>query len=77
QIYKCNFSTCYKMGFFYLHPTKPAEDFVLIIPMNLYEEFGGYTCNKGVLCWLLRKACGVRCFAFGDGGETVELDLGK
>lgn len=77
RIYKCNCSTCHKMGLFHLRPINPVEDFVLVKPTNLNEELGDYRCNKRAISWFFCKVCGVRCFSFGGEGEVVDLDLDK
>lgn len=76
-MYKCNCSTCVKMGILHLRPINPASDFVLLSPTDPVTELGDYRCFAKKTDWYFCKNCGVRCFALGGSGETVEIDLDK
>jgi hypothetical protein len=90
RIYKCNCSTCQKMGLFHVRPINPATDFVVLSPLAAHTEatkndgylglgglgaLGEYRCNDGLTNWTFCKGCGVRCFSFTGEGEIGELGI--
>ena len=76
RIYKCNCTTCQKMGLFHLRPINPAEDYILTSPANI-DELGEYRCNAKKHGWYFCKTCGVRILGLGGEWEQVELDVKK
>ncbi|KAF2472714.1 uncharacterized protein BDR25DRAFT_11134 [Lindgomyces ingoldianus] len=76
RIYKCNCSTCQKMGYFHLRPINASDDFILTSPSTI-EELGDYRCFDRKVGWYFCKTCGVRTFGLGGEWEQVELDVEK
>lgn len=74
SLYKCNCSTCQKMGFFHCRPITPAEDFVLISPTNI-KELGDYRVYTETNGWYFCKKCGVRVFGIGAKWGKAQIDL--
>lgn len=70
RLYKCNCSTCQKMGFFHCRPISPAEDFTLLSPANP-GELGDYRTNTETTGWYFCKKCGVRVFGMAGVWEQV------
>jgi hypothetical protein len=75
SIYKCNCSTCQKMGYFHLRPINPTEDYILTSPSP--EELGDYRCFEKKHGWYFCKECGVRVLGLGGSWEQVDLDVEK
>jgi hypothetical protein len=75
RIYKCNCSTCQKMGYFHLRPINPTEHYILISPNP--EDLGDYRCFEKKHGWYFCKSCGVRVLGLGGSWEQVELDVEK
>lgn len=75
RIYKCNCTTCIKMGFFHCRPTRPSENYILTSPSDP-KELGDYRCFSKEHGWYFCKACGVRVLGFGAEWEQVEIDVG-
>jgi hypothetical protein len=76
RLYKCNCSTCHKMGMFHCRPISPANDFILTSPSNI-EELGDYRAFSGKIGWYFCKKCGVRLFGLGGQFEPIDLDVKK
>lgn len=76
RIYKCNCTTCQKMGMFHLRPINPTEDYILTSPATI-EELGDYRCYAKKHGWYFCKTCGVRIVGLGGSWEQVELDVKK
>ncbi|KAL1651710.1 hypothetical protein SLS61_005373 [Didymella pomorum] len=76
SLYKCNCSTCQKMGFFHCRPIDPQEDFILISPANL-DELGDYRAFSKTQGWYFCKSCGVRVFGVAAEWEKVDIDVEK
>jgi hypothetical protein len=76
RIYKCNCTTCQKMGFFHCRPTDPAANYILTSPTTI-EELGDYRCYEKKHGWYFCKKCGVRVLGLGGSWEQVELDVEK
>ncbi|KAF2818411.1 hypothetical protein CC86DRAFT_157126 [Ophiobolus disseminans] len=74
HIYKCNCTTCHKMGYFHLRPINPAEDYILTSPTSV-DELGDYRCFAEKHGWYFCKKCGVRFLGLGGSWEQVELDI--
>jgi hypothetical protein len=74
SIYKCNCSTCQKMGFFHCRPITPAEDFILISPTNI-KELGDYRVYTKTNGWYFCKQCGVRVFGIGAKWGKERMDV--
>lgn len=82
RFYKCNCSTCHKMGLFHLRVADKANDFYVFSPLTLPADENDtsgdvrtYLCFDRMLNFYFCKACGVRCFL--TWGKVVEdtLDL--
>lgn len=76
RIYKCNCSTCHKMGMFHCRPINITDDFIMTSPSTI-EELGDYRCFSKKIGWYFCKNCGVRVFGMGGEWEQVELDVEK
>ncbi|OAL07053.1 hypothetical protein IQ06DRAFT_288840 [Phaeosphaeriaceae sp. SRC1lsM3a] len=74
RIYKCNCTTCLKMGFFHCRPTRPAENYILTSPSDP-KELGDYRCFAKECGWYFCKKCGVRVLGLRASWEQVELDV--
>lgn len=75
RIYRCNCTICHKTGFFHLRPAAPADDFVLLAPLDPVADLADYRCASQRLHFLSCPTCAVRCFIFAGEGETVDVDL--
>ncbi|KAF2849793.1 hypothetical protein T440DRAFT_508593 [Plenodomus tracheiphilus IPT5] len=73
RVYKCNCTTCQKMGLFHCRPIDPATDFILTSPSP--SELGDYRTGVKKNGWYYCKTCGVRVFGMGGEWEQVELDV--
>jgi hypothetical protein len=76
RIYKCNCTTCQKMGIFHVRLIDAPEDFYLFNPLNLTE--GGmkdYRCFSGNSHWYFCGNCGVRCFTVAGQGSVKEVEI--
>jgi hypothetical protein len=76
SLYKCNCSTCQKMGFFHCRPIDPQKDFILISPTS-FEELGDYRTFSKTQGWHFCKNCGVRVFGVAGKWEQADIDIGK
>jgi hypothetical protein len=76
RIYKCNCTTCHKMGYFHCRPTDPVDNFILTSPTNP-ADFGNYQCSRKVTSWYFCKTCGVRVVAMKGTWEEIEVDVEK
>ncbi|CAI6292540.1 unnamed protein product [Periconia digitata] len=76
RIYKCNCSTCQKMGFFHCRPINISDDFILKSPATI-EELGDYRTFSKKQSWYFCKDCGVRVFGHGGKWEQTEVDVGE
>ncbi|KAJ8103500.1 hypothetical protein POJ06DRAFT_242062 [Lipomyces tetrasporus] len=74
RFYKCNCSTCHKMGIFHVRVADSPHDFYLLSPLDL-AELSDYTCFNKKIHWLFCPTCGVRCFAVMGKGKVVDIDL--
>lgn len=75
NFYRCNCTTCIKAGILHIRLPNPAEDFVLLSPLDPLAELGDYTCNKNRLHFLFCKTCGMRCFTFAGEGEVLGKEV--
>jgi hypothetical protein len=73
RIYKCNCSTCQKMGYFHCRPVDPANDYILTSPDP--EQLGDYRCFEKKHGWIFCKKCGVRVLGLGGSWEYVHVDF--
>ncbi|KAF2024240.1 hypothetical protein EK21DRAFT_79135 [Setomelanomma holmii] len=76
RIYKCNCTTCQKMGFFHLRPIDPHEDYIFTSPANI-DDLGDYRCYGKKHGWYFCKTCGVRVLGLGGSWEQIDLDVEK
>ncbi|KAK0734702.1 hypothetical protein B0T26DRAFT_600238, partial [Lasiosphaeria miniovina] len=76
-IYRCNCSTCVKMGLMHVRLHNPPADFQLLAPTgpDPLAQLGNYQCFERRLRFLFCTACGVRCLTFAGEGEVVESDV--
>ncbi|UQC73850.1 uncharacterized protein CLUP02_00497 [Colletotrichum lupini] len=51
------------------------DDFLLLKPLDPYNDLGDYTVYEKDLHFLFCKDCGMRCFTFMGKGEVVDVDL--
>lgn len=77
RIYKCNCSSCHKMGYFQIRPTDPAADFLLLSPRgpDPASELGDYLCFDRRLHWYFCPRCAVRCFTAEGCWRVDEVEL--
>lgn len=75
RIYRCNCTTCHKMGHFHLRPSFVPDDFVLLSPLDPLESLGDYQCYDKMLHFLFCKTCGIRPFIFSGEGELADVDV--
>ncbi|KAI8941767.1 hypothetical protein NX059_002970 [Plenodomus lindquistii] len=73
RIYKCNCTTCQKMGLFHCRPITPANDFILLSPSP--SDLGDYRTGTRRQGWYFCKTCGVRVFGMAGEWEQAELDI--
>ncbi|KAJ4364493.1 hypothetical protein N0V83_009087 [Neocucurbitaria cava] len=74
RIYKCNCTTCQKMGYFHCRPINPANDFILTSPAKI-EELGEYRTAAKKCAFYFCKKCGVRVVGVIGTWEQVDLDV--
>ncbi|KAK9312682.1 hypothetical protein V1524DRAFT_438492 [Lipomyces starkeyi] len=75
RFYKCNCSTCHKMGFLHVRVPDSARAFYLLAPTDPAAGLRDYTCGSGQVHWYFCGECGVRCFAVMGPGAVVDVDL--
>lgn len=75
RIYKCNCTTCQKLGLFHLRPPAPTEDFALLSPLDPFTELGDYLVFDKLIHWFFCKTCGGRCFSLYGEGEVVTKEI--
>lgn len=73
RIYKCNCTTCHKMGMFHCRPINLTEDFILTTPAP--SELGDYRVYDKKIGWFFCKSCGVRTFGLGGAWEETEINV--
>ncbi|EAW15032.1 uncharacterized protein ACLA_004460 [Aspergillus clavatus NRRL 1] len=73
RFYKCNCSTCQKMGYFHLRLPDAANQFFVLSPSDL-GLLGDYRCQSGRVQWLFCPKCGVRCFAVAGPWKQDTID---
>lgn len=85
-LYKCNCTTCQKMGFFHARPIAPEQDFVLFFnppevesgekELGLRDVLREYRCFSKVHAWYFCNICGVRIVGTQGDWESVDsLDV--
>lgn len=74
EVYRCNCTTCYKMGMFHVHPANPRDDFVVLSPLDMDGELSKYQCYDKKRNYYFCPRCGVRCFTLGGQGEVMEVE---
>jgi len=57
-------------------PSGP-DDFLLLSPLDPFNDLGDYQCFEKRLHFFFCKTCGVRCFSFMGDGEVVEREIGS
>ncbi|KAF1985269.1 hypothetical protein K402DRAFT_394966 [Aulographum hederae CBS 113979] len=84
RVYKCNCTTCHKMGYLHTRLPNKNQDFLLLSPVpesgaSLAGEGGlaDYRTGSKKTAWYFCPACGVRCFAHYGEGEVAEVDMGE
>ena len=77
RIYRCNCTVCHKFGQMHVRPAAPADDFLLLSPLDPFSTLGDYLCYDKVLHFFFCKMCGGRCFIFAGDGELVDVDLSE
>lgn len=74
EIYRCNCTICHKSAQFHIRPIEPADDFLLLSPLDPFGELGDYQCFGKFLHFFFCRTCGVRPFIFAGESETVEVN---
>ncbi|GIC88107.1 uncharacterized protein Aud_004498 [Aspergillus udagawae] len=74
RFYKCNCTTCQKMGYFHMRLPDAANQFFVLSPSDL-ELMGDYRCGSGRVQWFFCPKCGVRCFA--TAGPWIKDEIGR
>ncbi|CAI6229676.1 unnamed protein product [Periconia digitata] len=77
RIYKCNCTTCHKLGMFHARPGDPANDFIVLSPSSPTENLGVYNAFGGSNNWYFCRNCGAQLFGVGAKWVSEELDVGK
>ena len=75
-MYRCNCTTCQKAALMHIRLPSAPDDFLLLSPLNPFEELGDYRCFDKFLRFFFCKTCGVRCFTFYGEGEVVDREVG-
>ncbi|KAB8227295.1 uncharacterized protein BDW43DRAFT_294537 [Aspergillus alliaceus] len=74
RFYKCNCSTCHKMGLFHLRLPDAPNQFFLLSPLD-WDRMANYQCGKGLVSWLFCPTCGVRCFAMAAHWKKDQIGI--
>jgi hypothetical protein len=72
---RCNCTICHKAGFFHVRVASPADDFLLLSPLDPLADLGDYLCRNKMLHFLHCRTCATRCFIFAGDAEVVDADL--
>ncbi|KAL7929714.1 DUF636 domain-containing protein [Trichoderma chlorosporum] len=75
KIYRCNCTTCHKLGLFHLKPADPHNDFLLLSPLDPLTQLGDYLTFNRDIHFFFCKTCGVHCLTFCGAGEVVDIDV--
>ncbi|OHF02572.1 hypothetical protein CORC01_02267 [Colletotrichum orchidophilum] len=75
DFYRCNCTTCHKAGFLHMRLASAPDDFLLLKPLDPYNDLGDYTVYEKDLHFLFCKTCGMRCFIVMGEGEVANVDL--
>lgn len=75
HIYRCNCTICHKSGQFHVRPKSPTDDFLLLAPLEPFEDLGDYVTGDKILHFFFCKVCGVRPFIFAGDGEVVDAQV--
>ncbi|KAK9490130.1 hypothetical protein V1508DRAFT_458030 [Lipomyces doorenjongii] len=75
RFYKCNCSTCHKMGYLHVRVPDSPRAFYLLAPTDPAAELRDYTCGSGRVHWYFCRECGVRCFAVAGAGAGAVVDV--
>ncbi|OAQ64042.1 hypothetical protein VFPPC_05386 [Pochonia chlamydosporia 170] len=62
------------MGSFHLRPADVRDDFLLLSPLDPFEDLGDYLTFDKEIHMFFCKICGVRCFTFTGLGEVVDIN---
>lgn len=73
EMYRCNCTICHKTAQWHIRPSQPADDFLLLSPLNPFSELGDYQCFGKKLHFFFCRTCGVRPFIFAGDGEVVQV----
>ncbi|KUL87462.1 hypothetical protein ZTR_04535 [Talaromyces verruculosus] len=74
RFYKCNCTTCRKMGYFHMRLPDAANQFFVLSPPDL-ESMSDYRCGSGHVQWFFCPKCGVRCFA--AAGPWIKNEISR
>lgn len=77
RFFRCNCTTCHKMGIFDVRVRDNTEDFFVISPPDPLKDLGDYLTGNKLIHYPFCQTCGVRCFSFIGTGETVDVDLAE
>jgi hypothetical protein len=79
KVYKCNCTTCQKMGFLHLRPPNAPTDFMLLQPKTSVDGHANglamFRCHGGKLNFTFCAKCGVRCFSYAGEWENADIQL--
>lgn len=74
KVFRCNCTSCHKMGNFHLWPEDMINDFLLLSPLDPANELGDYLTGDNEIHFYFCKTCGVRCFTYNGLGAPVDID---
>ncbi|KAE8374859.1 hypothetical protein BDV26DRAFT_269255 [Aspergillus bertholletiae] len=74
RFYKCNCSTCHKMGLFHMRLPDAPSQFFLLSPLDR-DTLANYKCFKRHVDWFFCPTCGVRCFSAVARWKQDEIDV--
>ncbi|KAF2762361.1 hypothetical protein EJ05DRAFT_473269 [Pseudovirgaria hyperparasitica] len=83
KIYRCNCTTCHKMGYMHCRPVSMTDDFRLLSPLidkhGNAEGLGVYQCGGMYASWYFCQRCGCRAFTITkpEGGQIVKVNMGE
>ncbi|KAJ1706019.1 hypothetical protein AFGD_011563 [Aspergillus flavus] len=76
RFYKCNCTTCQKMGLFHMRLPDAPNQFFLLCPQDR-DSLANYKCQNGHINWFFCPTCGVRCFATVPHWKQDQIDIEK
>ncbi|CAI6093363.1 unnamed protein product [Clonostachys chloroleuca] len=77
SFYRCNCSICHKSGFLHARLNSSPDDFLLLSPLDPFQDMGDYQCDEKLLHFFYCRVCATRCFIFMGEGELIDVDLAE